>query len=181
MQESFTFSYEILYVINIQNNAPNDGNDQLDDAFSLSAMEMKSTHFSDTYNDAGANYPGTDAAGADVAALDSTQKWRKNAGNATNGNGSSVKYKLPTNTASNLKLGHIKFASSYFKVEVNIGVTSENKNEYTVSDPDVSAAGAGATLTETTDENLQVAQYLYVSKTEVNGADADGVYTNNHR
>ena len=54
--------------------------------------------------------------------------------------GSSVKYKLPTNTASNLKLGHIKFASSYFKVEVNIGVTSENKNEYTVSDPDVSAA-----------------------------------------
>ena len=36
-----------------------------------------------------------------------------------------------------------------------------------------------STLTETTDENLQVAQYLYVSKTEVNGADADGVYTNN--
>ncbi len=167
------------HVAHIQNNAPNDGNDQLDDAFSLSAMEMKSTHFSDTYNDAGSNYPGTDAAGADVAALDSTQKWRKNAGNATNGNGSSVKYKLPTNTASNLKLGHIKFASSYFKVEVNIGVTSENKNEYTVSDPDVSAAGAGTTLTETTDENLQVAQYLYVSKTEVNGADADGVYTNN--
>ena len=173
------------HVSHIQNNTPNNGSDDLDDAFSLSAMEMKSTHFSDTYNDAGSNYLGFDPAegSADVAALENNQAWRKNktVGGVTtaNGNGSSVKYKLPTNTASNLKLGHIKFASSYFKVQVNIGVEEAHKNEYTVSNPDVVAAGTGSSLTETTAENLQVAQYLYVSKTEVNDADANGIYTDN--
>ena len=146
--------------------------DQADDIFELSKMVFQHSDF-DAPADAGYTFtqnagPGT---GGDKAWKDAT--------------GATLNYKLPSGSAT-LKMGHIAFTNNHFKVNVEVGATANQArlNQYSVQDPVVTSS-TGQSQTAQTTEDITVAQYLYVSKTDVDGAvradaNSPGKYTDNN-
>ncbi len=145
-----------------------------DDAYSLSAIKIQSTHFSATKSGTVNNhhYNQEPVQGQAPAAGDN-DFWRT----GVDGNGAlvgKVYYKLPQPkngagavTAKTLKMGHINFDKAgaslgAFGVNVNINVPDATENAYTVSTPSVD----GANLTGSITDVITNAQYAYVSKSD---------------
>lgn len=148
--------------------------DNADDIFSLSEMVFQHSDF-----DAPAD-PTTSSTFTQKAADNepANKAWKT----AT---GATLNYKLPHGSAT-LKMGHIAFTNNHFKVNVEVGATvaQARLNQYSVQDPVVTSSTGGSQTAQTT-EDITVAQYLYVSKTDVAGvtranANSPGKYTDNN-
>ena len=150
--------------------ANNDGSinaDNVDDAYSLSAMQMLSGHFSDTATGTAGSkkYAMKALEGGAAPQAGDDDYWRTSAG-------AEAHYKLPTpNAAVSLKMGHITFedgsnnAARGFAVNVSIDIQDATENSYSVS----AASVSGNNLSANIDDVITSAQYAYVSKSNLAG------------
>ena len=163
-------------------NGGNINTNNADDAYSLSAINIQSTHFSDTVASAAAvnnHHYNQLAVQGQAPAATANDYWRT----GVDGNGDlvgKVYYKLPQPknaqnevTAKQLKMGHINFKKGdtslgAFGVFVSINIPDATENAYTVGNPTVD----GNNLTGSIDDVITNAQYAYVSKSDA-AAQAD--------
>tara|TARA_B100000989_G_scaffold43052_1_gene27432 strand:- start:191 stop:1435 length:1245 start_codon:yes stop_codon:yes gene_type:complete len=167
-------------------NADNDGTihdpnatNNADDAYSLSAINILSTHFSAIKSGTTNNhhYSQNVIGGAETTPVAGDDDFWRTSNGDDDAPVAKVYYKLPQPknaanqlAAKNLKMGHINFKKGTdslgaFAVTVNVNIPDATENAYTVSDPQVSGDNVSGSI----DDIITNAQYAYVSKSDNSG------------